>query len=310
MSFMLVNMSVTFVTFVTFLVLSGTVLALGLALRREAPAAQRVRQLVGERAAPARSRESGSLLGRLVATIGRYGIGGDRSSSQRLSVAGFRGPNAAAIFLGTRTLISFGPALVALVPAVSAGRPLGNTVMTAGVAFVAGHLLANLWLKRRMQRRERQITRALPDALDLMVVCLESGLGLNATVQKVGDERATVDDVLGQEFAQVASDLRDGRPRADSLRALGTRNGSDDLKALTGLIIQSDKLGASMSKTLRTHADLLRTRRRQRAEEAARKLPIKVLFPLALCILPALFAITVGPAVLKIGDLSTIIAKR
>ena len=143
-----------------------------------------------------------------------------------------------------------------------------------------------------------------------MIVCLESGLGLNATIQKVGDERSTVNDVLGQEFGQVTDDLRNGRPRADSLRALGTRNGSDDMKALVGLVIQSDKLGASMSKTLRTHADLLRTRRRQRAEEAARKLPIKVLFPLALCILPALFAITLGPAVIKLGDLSTIMAPK
>jgi tight adherence protein C len=302
-------MSITLVTLVTFLVVTGTVLTLGLALRREAPVTARVRQLLVD--APARvRRERRSLVGQLVATVGRYGIGGDRSISHRLSVAGFRGPNAAAYFLGVRTLLSIGPALLALVPGVSSGKPLGTTVLSALVAFVAGHQLANVWLKRRMRQRERQITRALPDALDLMVVCLESGLGLNATIQKVGEERSTVHDVLGDEFAQVANDLRNGRSRADALRSLGTRNGSDDLKALVGLIIQSDKLGASMSKTLRTHADLLRVRRRQRAEEAARKLPIKVLFPLALCILPALFAITVGPAVLKIGDLSTFIAKH
>jgi tight adherence protein C len=302
-------MSITLVTLVTFLVVTGTVLALGMAMRREAPVTQRVRQLVGDIPAPVRG-ERRSLIGELVATIGRYGIGGDRSMSHRLCVAGFRGPNATAYFLGTRTLLSIGPALLALIPAVSSGRPLGNAMLAAAVAFGAGHLLANLWLKRRMRQRERHITRELPDALDLMVVCLESGLGLNATIQKIGDERSTVHDVLGQEFGQVADDLRNGRPRADSLRALGTRNGSDDLKALVGLVIQSDKLGASMSKTLRTHADLLRTRRRQRAEEAARKLPIKVLFPLALCILPALFVITVGPAVLKIGDLSTFMAKQ
>jgi tight adherence protein C len=255
-------------------------------------------------------RPRGSLLGRVVASVGRQGADSDRSISRRLAVAGYRGANAAAIFVGARTLISLGPALVVLVPAVLAGRPLGRTALTAALVFAAGQLLANLWLKRRMAQRERQITRALPDALDLMVVCLESGLGLNATIQKVGDERSTVGDVLGQEFAQVADDLRNGRPRADALRALGARNGSDDMKALIGIVIQSDKLGASMSKTLRTHGDLLRTRRRQRAEEAARKLPIKVLFPLALCILPALFTITLGPALLKLGELTTIMTKR
>lgn len=304
-------MPISLITLLTFLAVTGMVLALGAALRREAPIAARVRWLVNEREAPVRARRPrGSLLGRMVASVGRQAADGDRSISRRLAVAGYRGANAAAIFVGARTLISLGPALLVLVPAVLAGRPLGGTVLVAALFFAAGQLLANLWLKRRMARRERQITRALPDALDLMVVCLESGLGLNATIQKVGDERSTVGDVLGQEFAQVADDLRSGRPRADALRALGVRNGSDDMKALIGIVIQSDKLGASMAKTLRTHGDLLRTRRRQRAEEAARKLPIKVLFPLALCILPALFTIVLGPAMLKLGELTTIMTKR
>ncbi len=294
----------------TFAVITGMILAGGSALRRDVPVAERVRQLVAEKTPKAPRAARPSLLGQVVASIGRYGIGGDRSISHRLTVAGIRGPNSAALFLGTRTILSLVPALVVLVPAVSSGSPLGKALLTAGGFFLGGHFLANFWLKRRMANRQKVVTKALPDALDLMVVCLESGLGLNATIQRIGDERGTVKDTLGQEFANVASDLRDGRPRADSLRALATRNGCDDLKALVGLIIQSDKLGASMAKTLRTHADLLRTRRRQRAEEAARKLPIKVLFPLAFCILPALFAITVGPAVLKIGDLSSMMEKK
>ncbi len=106
-----------------------------------------------------------------------------------------------------------------------------------------------------------------------------------------------------------ALELRSGRSREESLRALGNRNGVDDLKALVGLIIQSDRLGASMAKTLRVHADLLRTKRRQRAEEAARKLPIKMLVPLALFILPALFVATVGPAVLAIKEMFKIITR-
>ena len=125
----------------------------------------------------------------------------------------------------------------------------------------------------------------------------------------MGEERSTIADILGDEFALVALELRNGRSRADALRALSHRNGSDDLKALVGLVIQSDRLGASMAKTLRTHADLLRTKRRQRAEEAARKLPIKIIFPLALFILPALFAVVLGPAIIKVPQLLGSITK-
>jgi tight adherence protein C len=119
-----------------------------------------------------------------------------------------------------------------------------------------------------------------------------------------------MDDPLGKEFNQVAFEMRGGRSREDALRALGARNGSDDLKALAALIIQSDRLGASMAQTLRSHADLLRTKRRQRAEEASRRLPIKMLFPLALFILPALFIVTTGPAILILRDLTKVMANR
>jgi tight adherence protein C len=294
----------------TFVALTTVVLFLGRAMTAESPVAQRVRQLAGE--APGRTPrgERAGLLCQLVASVGSYGFGGDRSLSHRLTVAGYRGANATALFLGVRTLIRVGPALLTLVPAVSSGKPLGRALMTAALVGVWGHLLANLWLKRRARARVHKITKGLPDALDLMVVCLEAGLGLNATISKVGEERSTIQDVVGDEFGQVAVEMRNGRTRGEALRALGTRNGSDDLKALVGLVVQSDRLGASMSKTLRTHADLLRTRRRQRAEEAARKLPIKVLFPLALFILPALFVVTTGPAVLKIGQLSALMGKR
>jgi tight adherence protein C len=303
-------MPIMLITLATFAILTTIALSVGLAVSARSPIRQRMQQLVSETPRPTRRGERAGLLGRLVVGLGNYALGGDRSISHRLSVAGFRGPNATAKFLGVRTLISVGPALAMLVPAVSSGKPLGRALMLVVFAGLWGHLLANLWLRRRARARVEKITRALPDALDLMVVCLEAGLGLNATISRVGEERSTIKDCLGEEFAQVALEMRDGRARVDALRGLGARNGSDDLKALVGLVIQSDKLGASMSKTLRTHADLLRTRRRQRAEEAARKLPIKVLLPLALFILPALFIVTVGPAMLKIGDLGGIVTKR
>jgi tight adherence protein C len=211
------------------------------------------------------------------------------------------------LFLGIRMLLSFGPALLVLVPNVSAGHPLGRSLFTAVIVWFMGHTFVNLMLRQRAARRIRRVTNALPDTLDLMTTCLEAGLGLNATIARVGEERASLDDPLGKEFAIVSLELRSGRTREDALRGLGDRNGVEDLKALAGLVIQSDRLGASMAQTLRAHADVLRTKRRQRAEEAARKLPIKMLFPLALFILPALFVVIGGPAILRIQDLVDIL---
>ena len=184
------------------------------------------------------------------------------------------------------------------------------TLLWAFLVCVCGHVLANTWVARRARRRIRQITVALPDALDLMVVSLESGLGLNATISRVGEERANMNDPLGLEFAQAAIELRTGRSREDALRALGERNGVDDMKSLAALIVQSDKLGASMAHTLRVHADMLRTKRRQRAEEEARKLPIKVLFPLAVFILPALLVVATGPAFLRFAGFVVMLQDR
>src|SRR5438445_124407 len=141
--------------------------------------------------------------------------------------------------------------------------------------------------------------------------CGESRLAGAQTAHRTAPaERAAAHDALGDEFRQLSLEMRSGRSREDALRALGARNGSDDLKALVALMIQSDKLGASMAQTLRSHADLLRTKRRQRAEEAARKLPIKMLFPLALLILPTIFVVTAGPAFILLGDLVKIISQQ
>jgi tight adherence protein C len=149
--------------------------------------------------------------------------------------------------------------------------------MTLGIWGLL-HVICMYILRRRARDRMLSVQSALPDSLDLMVVCLEAGLGLTATIARVGEERSAMKDPLGEEFLQVSRELRDGRSREEALRALADRNGVDDLTGLVGLIIQSDRLGASMAKTLRSHADVLRTKRRQRAEEAARKLPIKILF--------------------------------
>jgi tight adherence protein C len=307
-------MTLMLVTVTVFLAVTGVILSGYAAMTAESPAAQRLRQLMPEVAAARpvaapKPRRGSGLAKRILAGIGQYSLGGDDSSlSHSLSVAGIRSRGAAVLFVGVRTLISVGPALLVLVMNITGNKSLPRALIVSGLVWLYGHILVNYWLKRRGRRRARTIEGALPDSLDLMVVCLEAGLGLNATIARVGDERSSMNDPLGAEFSQVSLELREGRSREECLRSLGDRNGVEDLKSLSSLIVQSDRLGASMAKTLRAHADVLRTKRRQRAEEAARKLPIKILFPLAFFILPPLFVIAVGPALLRASELFRFIA--
>ncbi len=302
-------------TLAAFLITTGVVISGYFLLTAESPVEQRLRTVVPEsaiaRAQPKKERNALAPLARLFGAIGSLAAGNNEQSlTKLLTTAGYRSPNALLVFVGIRTVVSLVPALAYLVPRISRGEPFGKTLLVALMIWGILHVFCMYLLRRRSRQRILSLQSALPDSLDLMVVCLEAGLGLTATIARVGEERSAMNDPLGDEFSQVSRELRDGRPREDALRALGERNGVEDLTALVGLIIQADKLGASMAKTLRAHADVLRTKRRQRAEEAARKLPIKILFPLALFILPALFVVAIGPSVLRIGDLVAIINNR
>jgi tight adherence protein C len=298
-----------------FIVTTFVVVSAYFFLTADDPLEQRLRTIVPESAikrpvSKAESRGPGPF-SQLLAAIGRLTAGNnDKSLTKVLTTAGYRGQTALFTFVGLRTLLSLGPALAYLIPRISRGEPFARTVGTALFIWAIAHLVVMTLLRRAARQRVLSMQRALPDSLDLMVVCLEAGLGLTATIARVGEERSAMKDPLGAEFSQVSRELRDGRSREDALRALGERNGVDDLTALVGLIVQSDRLGASMAKTLRSHADVLRVKRRQRAEEAARKLPIKILFPLAAFILPALFIVAIGPSVLRIQDLIGIVNNR
>src|SRR5262249_14474073 len=253
---------VLIITLAAFAIVTGVVLSGFYWATAESTVSRRLRTLVPEPPVaaprPGTEKKKPGLVSQAVGGLGRYGVAGSESNIRhRLSYAGIRGSNAVMLFLGIRTLLSFGPALLVLVPRVSSGRPLGGALFTAVLVWAVGHTFVNLILRQRAARRIRQVTNGLPDTLDLMTTCLEAGLGLNATIARVGEERASLNDPLGREFALVSLELRSGRTREDALRGLGDRNGVDDLKALAGLIIQSDRLGASMSQTLRAHADLL-----------------------------------------------------
>ena len=156
-----------------------------------------------------------------------------------------------------------------------------------------------IWLRGRIRSRKKQIISGLPDALDLMVVCVEAGLGLNATLLRVGQELSRHCPAVSQELLLVNREMRTGVSRHDALRHLSQRNPVDDVQSFVAVLIQTDKLGSSMSRTLRTQSDSLRTKRRQRAEEAAAKTSIKLLFPLVFFILPSLFVVLLGSGIIQ-----------
>lgn len=165
---------------------------------------------------------------------------------------------------------------------------------------IFGLFIPSFMLSRLITKRQQKIARALPDAIDLMVVCVEAGLGLNAALQRVGREMELVEPVLAGELAITNREIRAGKPRDEAMRNLGDRTGVDDIKSLVAMLIQSDRFGTSIAASLRVFADSMRTKRRQRAEEMVSKASIKLLFPLLLFIFPALLIVLLGPALITL----------
>ncbi len=216
--------------------------------------------------------------------------------------AGYREPSALAVFLGAKIIVGLVFFMVLFLYTVSVKHNPALAATLGILGFIAGLLLPNVWLTEKLKKRQTSIFHSLPDVLDLMTVCVEAGLGLDAAIIKISEEKQFSKQVLSLEFRIVSQEIRAGKPRTDALRALGDRTGVDDIKALTALLIQTEKLGASLAKSLRVHSDSLRTKRRQLAEEAAAKTSIKLIFPLAFFIFPALMVVLLGPAVIKIYE--------
>lgn len=217
-----------------------------------------------------------------------------------LANAGFRSENAAAVFQGVRIACLLGfLAPAALFFGVQHGVSLKSVqwvVIFGGLGFfIPKWGLA--WLRRT---RQLEIFVTLPDALDLLVVCVESGLGLDAAMRKVTDEMKRHAKVICEELALANLQLQMGRPRREVLHDLGVRTGVDDVKALAAILIQADRFGASIAQALRVQSDSMRTRRKQIAEEKAAKTAVKLIFPLVLFIFPAVFVVLVGPAAILI----------
>jgi tight adherence protein C len=214
----------------------------------------------------------------------------------KLGYAGFRGETATSIFLGLKLMglaagfaIGGGAALFSKGLTMEAGM---YTVGCAGISFYLPDI--GLWFLKRA--RQNNIFFGLPDALDLMVVCVEAGLGLDQAMRKVSDEMKKTYAVISEEFGLCNLQLQMGRSRNEVLHELGARTGVDDLKALAAILIQADKFGSSVAQALRVQSDSMRVRRRQMAEEKAAKTAVKLIFPLVIFIFPAIFIVLVGPA--------------
>jgi tight adherence protein C len=220
----------------------------------------------------------------------------------KLANAGFRSDAAPMIYSGLRvlclvTFLVIGAAI--FVP----GRQIGwfmiqGIVIVAGVGFYLPSVI--LWYLR--SKRQEEIFLSLPDALDLLVVCVESGLGLDAAMRRVCEELGTHAKVISEEFSLANFQLQMGRPRREVLHDLGVRTGVDDVKSLAAILIQADRFGSSIAQALRVQSDAMRTRRKQIAEEKAAKTAVQLLFPLILFIFPGIFVVLVGPAAINIME--------
>jgi len=176
----------------------------------------------------------------------------------------------------------------------------GNTAYLLGAgAAISLFFAPSLFVDQRLAVRRRDIENGLPDALDLMVVCIEAGSGLDQAIVKVSDELAIAYPVLANEFRILTSEIRAGKPRMEAFKSLAQRTKVDDVRALVAMLVQTDKFGTSIGQALRTHADVSRDKRRQRAEEKAQQIAVKLVFPLVLCFFPAFYVVVLGPAVIQ-----------
>jgi tight adherence protein C len=179
---------------------------------------------------------------------------------------------------------------------------LGAGWLIAIAAAVAGYMVPGLIVARRVSLRKKQIRNGLPDALDLLIVSLEAGLGLDQAILKCSEELAIAYPALSHELQMINIETRAGKPRIEALKNFSTRTKVDDVRALVAMLVQTERFGTSVAQALRTHAEESRLKRRQRAEEKAAKLSVKLIFPLVFLLLPAFFVVAVGPGVIKLVE--------
>lgn len=231
------------------------------------------------------------------------GLTTDSSAGRLLLYAGYRSRSSIRTYMLSRLA---GALVLAAIPfLLSTRKAISGEVgmLLMATLGLVGYILPKVILRLKGKRRQHRLRLCLPDALDLLVVCVEAGMGLNQAIVRVSEELRETHPEIADEFRLVNLEIRAGRTRTDALRSLGERTGVDDIIALAAMIIQTDKFGTSIAKSLRVHSDCLRTERRQRAEEAAAKTTIKLIFPLLFCIFPSLFVVILGPAAMHLYNI-------
>lgn len=292
----------------TLVFLAASLGAMGLFyLLRPQPTTDRLQRLAGDGTAPGQT-ASGlrSALARLIRPFGRILMpqeGWENSALRRRFMnAGFRGESAMLVYFGMKALLAVTLPAIFFVQLGFSRVPLDATGVLVFILLLAavGYFAPNAYLARKIFVRQRELFEALPDALDLMTVCVEAGLALDAAIARVGAEMRLRSRALADELHLVQLELRAGATRERALRNLALRTGVEDIDSLVAMLVQTDRFGTSIADSLRVHAEGLRTKRRLRAEEAAAKIPVKLLMPLIFCIFPALLLVLMGPAYVAI----------
>jgi tight adherence protein C len=215
---------------------------------------------------------------------------------QRLmTAAGFDGTWPALAFSIVQLALPLAVVLIGLI-VYGTGRPL---VLT-GLAAMISYYLPQLWLGRQIEARRTEVRNGLPDAIDLLIVCIEAGSGIDQALLKVADELGIAYPTLARHLETTTAEMRAGKSRVEAFKNFADRTKVDDVRALVAMLVQTDRFGTSLGQALRTHADTSRTKRRQRAEERAAKLGVKLLFPLVFCLFPAFYLVVLGPSLLRI----------
>ena len=284
--------------FATVALVSGSVATL--VLSRNAPERKRLRHMTAPRTAAVQVENlqladvPSPALKRLSNVLPRSST--DRSRlRRRLAAAGYQQYSAAVVYSTARLVL---PVLLGLAPVLFLGVRSG---WVAGLAAAAvGFVIPDLVLSRKTAKYRKAIQDGLPDALDLIVVCVEAGSSLDQAIVKAGNELEIALPAIARELKTLATQIRAGKPRMDAFQDLATRTGVDDVRSLVAMLVQTDRFGTSIAQSLRTHAETSRTKRRQRAEERASTIGVKLVFPLALCLMPALYVVCLGPVVVTI----------
>jgi tight adherence protein C len=221
---------------------------------------------------------------------------------RRFVQAGIRSERAMLFFFATKLILAMGlPGAFMFFTGIAHVTLKFNATLFLLIWLAAGgYCLPNLYLRHRERVRQREVFEKLPDAIDLMTVMVEAGLGLDAAISRVAQEISVQSPVLEEEFRLVGLELRAGESREQALRNLASRTGVGEVDLLVSMLIQTDRFGTSMAESLRVHSDTLRTKRRLRAEEAAAKISLKLIFPLIFCIFPSIMIVLLGPAVISI----------